>query len=76
MAARLGANSPAMPQDSQTSRFALRRDRSGWTVYEIWTGEAAVIAMTPQTGLTQEDAQHTADLLNRRARNGDRTLRQ
>jgi len=33
-----------------------------------------VIAMTPQDGLTQEDAQHTAAMLNRRADGGDRAL--
>ncbi len=65
-----------MPEERKTQRFALRRDRTDWTVYEVWTGEPAVIAMVPQTGLSQEDAQHTADLLNRRARNGDRSMRQ
>ncbi|HLZ77160.1 hypothetical protein [Phenylobacterium sp.] len=65
-----------MAEERKTQRFALRRDRTDWTVYEVWTGEPAVIAMVPQTGLSEEDAQHTADLLNRRARNGDRSMRQ
>ena len=65
-----------MAEDRKIDRFVLRPDRSGWTVYEIWTGEPAVIALVPQTGLSQEDAQHTADLLNRRTRNGDRSMRQ
>jgi hypothetical protein len=65
-----------MAEERKTDRFALRRDRTGWTVYEVWTGEAAVIAMVPQTGLSQDDAQHTAALLNRRARGGDRSMRQ
>jgi len=47
-------------------RFVIRPDRSGYTVTDIWTGEPAVIAMTPQTGLTQADADHTASLLNQR----------
>lgn len=64
-----------MADDRNANRFAIRRDREGWSVYEIFTGEAAVIALTPQTGLSQEDAQHTADLLNTRARRGDRSLR-
>ena len=65
-----------MTEERKTDRFALHRDRTAWTVFEVWTGEPAVIALVPQTGLSQEDAEHTAALLNRRARNGDRSLRQ
>lgn len=65
-----------MAEDRKTDRFAIRRDRTGWTVFEVWTGEPAVIALVPQTGLSEEDARHTADLLNRRARGGDRSMRQ
>ena len=65
-----------MAEERKTERFALRRDRTGWTVYEVWTGEPAIIALVPQTGLSEEDAQHTAGLLNRRARGGDRSMRQ
>jgi hypothetical protein len=57
-------------------RYQVRPDRDGHTVYDIWTGEAAVIAMAPQTGLSKEDADHTAVLLNRHARHGERVLRQ
>ena len=57
-------------------RFTIRPDREGFCVYDIWTGEVAVIAMTPQDGLSREDAEHTAQLLNRRARGGDRMLMQ
>lgn len=64
-----------MPDDRKTDRFAIRRDSEGWSVFEIFTGETAVIALTPQTGLSEEDAQHTAALLNKRARQGDRSLR-
>jgi hypothetical protein len=67
---------PPMAEERTTDRFAIRRDRAGWTVYDIWTGEPAVLAMAPQTGLSEEDAQHTAALLNRRARGGDRSMRQ
>jgi len=49
-----------------TPRFVIRPDQAGYTVSDIWTGEPAIIAMTRQTGLTQADAEHTADLLNRR----------
>jgi hypothetical protein len=65
-----------MVEQRRTERFAIRRDRTGWTVYKVWTSEPAVIAMAPQTGLSEEDAQHTATLLNRRARGGDRSMRQ
>ena len=64
-----------MPNQRQSDRFAMRRDASGWTVYEVWTGEAAVIASKPQAGLSEDDAQHTADLLNQRAQNGDSSMR-
>lgn len=49
-----------------TGRFHVRPDRDGFSVYDARTGEPAVIGMTPQTGLSREDADHTADLLNRR----------
>ena len=65
-----------MADERKTHRFAIRPDRTAWTVFEIWTGEPAVIALAPQTGLSQEDAQETADLVNRHARGGDRSLRQ
>jgi hypothetical protein len=65
-----------MGDERKTERFSVRRDRNGWTVYEVWTGEPAVIALVPQTGLSEEDARHTAGLLNRRARGGDRSMRQ
>jgi hypothetical protein len=64
-----------MAEERKTSRYAIRRDRTAWTVYEVWTGEPAVIALRPQTGLSEDDAQHTADLLNRRAHGGDRSKR-
>jgi hypothetical protein len=64
-----------MADERKTDRFAIRRDSEGWSVYEIFTGEVAVIALTPQTGLSEDDAKHTAELLNKRARQGDRSLR-
>jgi hypothetical protein len=48
-------------------RYVIRRDAAGFTVADAATGEAVVIAMTAQTGLSAADAQHTADLLNHRA---------
>lgn len=55
-------------------RFVIREGREGFRVIDIWTGEVAIIAMTPQDELSEADAQHTAELLNRRAANGDRTV--
>lgn len=57
-------------------RYTTRPDRDGFSVYDAWTGEVAVIAMTPQSGLSLEDAEHTANLLNRRASNGERKVYQ
>lgn len=57
-------------------RFVIRPDRQGYSVCDLWTGEPAVIALAPQTGLSQEDAEHTAELLNRRAEGGDRAVLQ
>lgn len=65
-----------MPDERKADRYAIRRDSEGWSVYEIFTGETAVIALTPQSGLSEDDARHTAELLNTRARRGDRSLRQ
>jgi hypothetical protein len=59
-----------------TDRFVIRPDKEGFSVYDVWTGEVAVIAMTAQDGMSREDAEHTAALLNRRAAGGDRKLLQ
>jgi hypothetical protein len=57
-------------------RYSVRRDASGFSVFDLWTGETVVIAMTSQDGLSQEDAEHTAAMLNRRADGGDRSVLQ
>lgn len=57
-------------------RYLVRPDSSGHCVYDIWTGEPATIAMTRQTGLSKEDAEHTAALLNTRAERGERKVLQ
>ena len=57
-------------------RYAIRPDPQGFSVFDVRTGEVAVIAMTAQSGLSQEDAEHTAELLNRRAKRGERSLLQ
>lgn len=45
-------------------RYVIRPDAEGFTIQDIWTGQAAVVAMTPQARLTHADAEHTASLLN------------
>jgi hypothetical protein len=57
-----------------TNRYVIRRDPSGFTVADNFSGEPLVLAMDRQTGLTEEDAQHLADLFNKRARQGDRAI--
>lgn len=57
-------------------RFAIRPDPEGFSVYDVWTGQTVVIAMAPQDSLSRLDAEHTAQMLNKRARAGDREVRQ
>jgi hypothetical protein len=59
-----------------TERYILRPDRTGFTVQDVLTGQPAVIASTPQTGLSQADATHTAGLLNQRATQDERSVAQ
>jgi ferric-dicitrate binding protein FerR (iron transport regulator) len=58
------------------SRFVVRPQATRHKVIDIWTGETAMIAMTAQDNLSEEDALHTARLLNRRAEGGDRSASQ
>ena len=64
-----------MADDRKTDRYAIRKNGAGWTVYEVWTGEPAIVGMLPQTGLSVDDAKHTANLLNRHAQTGDSSMR-
>lgn len=59
-----------------SDRYLVRPDRDGFSVCDIWTGEPAVIAMTPQTSLSKKDAEHAAGLLNTRAQRGERKIMQ
>ena len=58
------------------ARYDLREDSEGWTVFDIWTGEPAVIHLVPQTGLDIQDAAELAELLTWLADRGDRSVRQ
>lgn len=64
-----------MPDERKKDRYALRPDEAGWTVYELWTGDPAVIAGTPQTRLSEDDARHMAALLNTQSHRGDSSMR-
>jgi hypothetical protein len=57
-----------------TDRYIIRPDPSGFSVIDMWTGERAIIASTPQSEMSKEDADHTAAMLNTRARQDDRAV--
>jgi hypothetical protein len=46
-------------------RFAIKSDRSGYAVYDSLTGLPAMIGTAPQDGLTLDEAEMTAEILNR-----------
>jgi hypothetical protein len=64
-----------MAEDRKTDRYNVRPDAKGWTVFEAWSGEPVVLAQARQVGLSEVDAKHTADLMNRRAMSGDTSMR-
>jgi hypothetical protein len=64
-----------MTEDRKTDRYGVRPDGKGWTVFEAWSGEPVVLAQARQVGLSEVDAKHTADLMNRRAMSGDPSMR-
>jgi hypothetical protein len=57
-------------------RYVIRKDASGFTVADNFTGEPLVLAMDRQTGLSEEDARHLAELFNKRAEPGDGAISQ
>ena len=46
-------------------RFAIRPDPAGYSIRDLLTGEPAILGGMAQKGLSLEDAEHTAALLNR-----------
>lgn len=60
----------------RVERYVVRPETGRFRVIDIWTGETAVIAMTAQDGMSQDDALHTARLLNHRTAGGDRSVLQ
>lgn len=59
-----------------TDRFAVRADRAGFSVYDTWTGETAVIEKQRQAGLQAEEAARQAAHLSQLEREGDRGIKQ
>lgn len=57
-------------------RYDIRPDSTGWTVFDIWTGEPAVIALLQQTRLDLRDAVDLAGLLNEQVARGSRVVLQ
>ena len=55
-------------------RYDIREEGFGWSVYDVWTGEAVVIALNPQTDMDIQDADDLADKLNYLAAHGQRQV--
>ena len=47
------------------ARYDIKPDGNGWTVYDTVTSQAAEVNGRIQVGLSVEDADDLADLLNR-----------
>lgn len=58
------------------ARYDLREDANGWTVFDIWTGQPAVVHGVPLTSIEVQNADEVAELLTRLADEGDRVVRQ
>ena len=46
---------------SDIARYAIRRDRLGWTVYDLRSGAIAVIREVLQVGLDRDEAEGVAE---------------
>jgi hypothetical protein len=57
-------------------RYVIRPAPRGFSVCDTWTGEPVVLALTPQTELSDDDARHLVELLNQRTDQRDRTIQQ
>ena len=61
---RLTSQSSASIVRGMENRFAIRPDPTGFSVYDLTTGETLVIAASRQSGLSRQDAEHTAAAFN------------
>ncbi|KMO37332.1 hypothetical protein VQ02_13610 [Methylobacterium variabile] len=57
-------NQPAPSARAELIRYDIRRDRAGWTVYDVRSGEIAVINDVLQVGLDMDEADAIADALS------------
>jgi hypothetical protein len=57
-------------------QFDTRRDETGWTVFDRWTGYDVVLQGAAQTGLTWLEACDLIERLDRRRDDGDRSILQ
>ena len=64
-----------MPDERKKDRYAVRPDAKGFTTFVIFTGEAAVIGGVAQVGLSEDDANHMAKVLNAQSKRGDSSMR-
>ena len=65
------------PQDRlMLTRYQIRPDRGGFTVFDIWTGEPVCIALLQQTRLALDDARELAERMNTLVVRGDRFVHQ
>lgn len=55
-------------------RYRLRFGESGWTVYDIWTGQTVRFATGDGSGMESQAAETLANGLNWRSRQGDRKV--
>jgi hypothetical protein len=47
-----------------TARYDIEQDETGWTVFDIFTGQPVLVHDVPQTGLEFDDADDLADVLS------------
>ena len=55
-------------------RYRLRLAGEGWTVYDVWTGQAVKFEGGRGVGLAVQTAEVLANVLNWRSRQGDRKV--
>jgi len=58
------------------TQYDCRRDASGWTVFDRWTGRAVILDDAEQAGLAWSVAAGLVDRLNQRCADGDRSILQ
>ena len=62
---------------TKLARYDLREDpQGGWSVYDIWTGQVAMLAGVAQEGLEIQDADEIAEWLTYMSDRGNRWVLQ